>query len=144
MNKGLPKVILFACIFIALGFCSIRILSWKQQADQNIRTYYKEQGLVLYEVSNRTGRVFNDWLTLREYVICGDLLKVGMTRDEVYAALSTIGEIRMGDSGAVYLNYYLDMNFDPINLDFGDGYPNRLIHWDGSSTSSEGPRASCE
>jgi hypothetical protein len=100
---------------------------------------------VLQEVSRKTGKEFTDWLSLREYVWCS-LLKEGMTKEEVENALSTVGEIRVGDHQIDFANKYLDENLSPILIYYDVGGPTgRLLRWSASDETNLGaPRASCE
>jgi hypothetical protein len=105
----------------------------------------EKENLVLQDVSKRTNIKFDDWLSLREYVFC-ELMKVGMTRDEVKDALSTIGDIRVSGDQIDFANRYLEHYLTPILLKFdGGGQSGHLIGWTASNeTNLDAPRAYCE
>jgi hypothetical protein len=147
MKKWWFPAVLFIFLAIA-GVCIFLYLPWRRSVDGYRRTRFREEALVLYEVSMRTGRIFNDWLTLREYVHCR-LLQKGMTHTEIWAALSTVGGLRSEGENvdeADYKDQYLDEYLSPILMVFTrDEYPARLSSWHGSpDVHFSAPKPACE
>jgi hypothetical protein len=128
------------CILAGVGFYLI-----KGRDEKIIHTDEENDKLALQEVSRRTGIEFNDWISLREYVFC-DLLKMGMTKEEVENTLSKVGEIRVYDDSIEFKNKYLYRNIPNIIVDYDVGGPTGKLIYLGrrSATNSDTPSVGCE
>ena len=148
-NNMKRKIIIFCVLLLTISllvglYIFNLYLGWQRQADNYKLTKIQEETLVLKEVSNRTGKEFTSWLELREYVFC-DLLKKGMTHEEIDSALSTIGDVRFEEDQVDYKNKYLYEHLSPIIMKFTFDKQKRLTYWSGSpETNFWVEKASCE
>ncbi|MBA4385914.1 MAG: hypothetical protein C0410_14340 [Anaerolinea sp.] len=104
----------------------------------------KEEQTILNIVSKKTGEQFDDWQSLREYVYCGDLIKKGMTKEQVEESLSLIGEIRIGPDYIEFKNEYLFDNLSPTFFSYVDGELDSWWRATGEFTKGGDPMASCQ
>jgi hypothetical protein len=134
--------IIIVVIFVLIYGCFISIEKGIKYHNQ---TETFEGEIMLKVVSQRVGIEFTNSLELREYVYC-DLLKKGMTLEEINQGLLKIGEFEPSDTQIDFKDEYLYFNLSPLMLVFDTYTPDgRLIDWYGSTENNFGaPRASCE
>jgi hypothetical protein len=130
----------FFCVLVGIGYYCINLRDIK-----SIHIDEEDEKLALQEVSRRTGIEFDDWTSLREYIFC-DLLKKGMTKDDVEDNLSNIGEIRVLDDSVEFTSRYLDRNISTIVVYYDVGGPTGKLYFLGRRTpsNSDAPTAGCE
>jgi hypothetical protein len=143
-KKRILRSCLLVFIFVLLITTGIFTYLVKNYQEHK-QTRLEEERMVLQEVSLRTGKLFDDWLSLREYLYC-DALKEGMTRVEVMELLSQIDETQVSGDTVDFTNRYIDYYLGPLNLDFTSNGPSGCLKgWGGSTEINLGsPRAHCE
>lgn len=141
-------LIYLICSIFTISAGYLLFHNWNQERIAANKTVDQKEQELLRQVSQKVGRNFPDWQSLREYVWC-ELLHPGMTRAEILDALEPIGEIRNKarfdreiNFSDQYLNYYLA----PIIMEF-DSYSSdaKLVKWRGSPEQHfSAPKSSCE
>ena len=140
----MKKVLLILTIILAIA--GLVLISGLSFLETSVRQFNQTQTVVadirLKEISKQLGRDFTSSLALREYVYC-ELLKEGMTFEEVTRSLSEIGEIRTYSGSQVdFVDRYLYVNLSPIMLVFNG---EKLVSWElASSVTFAVPKAYCE
>jgi len=127
-------LLMFTCVI--LGIVYVNNINDQRLAQEKI---------VLDGVANRTGLQPN-WLAVRTYVYC-DLLKPGITRDQIEKKLSLIGEFKPPNNDGNFsqqvdfLDPFLYYNLSPLMLNYDEKW--HLIS-SGVGEFNHGPRADCE